>query len=116
MPQEWTPRRLAALYTNGFLRKDVLAMRHIIPAHQQYRAKGTTTPRLTAQSEQGLNSFRAPTTERSLPSTARSTSRTSRRVAALPTGLLTRRTYNSQLLERRTNASNRTAALSAGKR
>lgn len=107
MPQSWTPRRLGALYDNGFMRKDVLAMRHIIPAHQQYRAQGTTTPRLTAQSEQGLNSFRAPPTERSLPSTARSTSRTTRRAAALPSGLITRRTYGSQLALRRTQAANR---------
>ena len=41
MPQKWTPRRLAALYDNGYLRSDVLAKRHIVPPHQQYRVRPT---------------------------------------------------------------------------
>ena len=104
MPQKWTPRRLAALYDNGYLRSDVLAKRHIVPPHQQYRERPVENT-LTAveEVERGKTQAAPLSTRRSLPSTARSTgSRMGALATARPTGLISSRTYETKLLARRT--------------
>ena len=105
MPQKWTPRRLAALYDNGYLRSDVLAKRHIVPPHQQYRVRPTEQT-LTAVEEMGRAAAAAApkSTQRSLPSTARSTARGVKTSRAMnrPMGLMTSRTYDNCLVARRT--------------